>query len=376
MAQASVKTWRAIVAGRGPSESVTGYLLLAVQNEARRVNAGHRAVSSVEDEYLTGLVDEREERASEAREEHDLLDRAFRSLPTDWQRVLGLTIVEERTLSRAAAALGISVSATTSLAHRAREGLRVAYLQQYVDHAAPGCEEAASELGRYARGTLNATARARVDRHIATCADCTRQLDRLARMNTSLRAWLGPVVVGTGVGAGAYLGWGSGAVEAALLLLTRPALLMGVAAAVILGLIAVITTVLTPIPRPFAGAQPTPSTSISATIMTEPTASTGVAPTAASTSDPQPTPSAPRATLAPEPAPSSTPGPTDTQPRPPRRTADPTAGPSASAPVTPPTSGPTTGPAPTLTPSVPGPTPTPSSPREDDTTEFWISIER
>ncbi|KOG86941.1 ECF subfamily RNA polymerase sigma-24 subunit, partial [Streptomyces varsoviensis] len=64
--------------------------------------------------------------------EASLAVQAFRSLPPRWQTVLWHTTVEEESPSEVAPLLGLTANATAVLAHRAREGLKQAYLQAHV----------------------------------------------------------------------------------------------------------------------------------------------------------------------------------------------------------------------------------------------------
>ncbi|MFE0134060.1 RICIN domain-containing protein, partial [Streptomyces sp. NPDC059037] len=121
-------------------------------------------------------------------EEQSLVLRGFRSLPERWQAVLWHTVVEDEPPARAGARLGISASAVTSLAARAREGLREAYLTAHVLSG-----EATAECGHY-RSFLAAAVRRTswrgsrdLARHLSACAKCRRAASELADLNSRLR---------------------------------------------------------------------------------------------------------------------------------------------------------------------------------------------
>lgn len=89
--------------------------------------------------------------------EQSMAVQAFRSLPERYQTVLWHTAVEDESPSEVAPLLGLTANATAVLAHRAREGLKQAYLQAHVSQsltAGGDCARYADRLGAYARGGL------------------------------------------------------------------------------------------------------------------------------------------------------------------------------------------------------------------------------
>lgn len=127
-----VRVLAGIRSGRGPGDDFRSYLFATMRNQHRDVlRRGHpedmasdrpwiledarragRAVDSVLDEYDVDLA------------------AAFATLPERWQRVLRLLVLEDRSVAEVAAELQISSTAVTSLAARARRGLRAAYLHR------------------------------------------------------------------------------------------------------------------------------------------------------------------------------------------------------------------------------------------------------
>ncbi|MHA7962009.1 sigma-70 family RNA polymerase sigma factor [Streptomyces sp. L500] len=234
-------TLQAVRGGAGPDTAVRAYLLTTVRRVAaawgrttRRehlvedfaVFATSSAAASVADEDDTlGLG--ADVRAMQEAEE-SLAVRAFRSLPERWQTVLWHTTVEEESPSEVAPLLGLTANATAVLAHRAREGLRQAYLQAHVSTSLTTggeCARYADRLGAYARGSLRARAERGMRRHLDGCARCRMAAREVADVNSRLRGLLPVAVIGwfaadwslkaaSGLAAGAAGAAGAAAVSA------------------------------------------------------------------------------------------------------------------------------------------------------------------
>ena len=113
---------------------------------------------------------------------------AFRSLPERWRSVLWLTEVEGMAPREAAEQLGLSANGASQLAVRARNGLRERYLQAHLaDAGHADCQDAIAQLGAYAAGTLGPRGAAKVDRHLASCAECQTRLDEVRDVESGLR---------------------------------------------------------------------------------------------------------------------------------------------------------------------------------------------
>jgi RNA polymerase sigma factor (sigma-70 family) len=120
--------------------------------------------------------------------ERGLISAAFQTLPRRWQEVLWLTCVQGHSVEQAAGLMGINQNAVTSLAYRAREGLRRAYLQANLPtHTAPRCAPFSAKLGALLRGALGPALRLRVEQHVAGCGTCNRHLGELNEVNQTLR---------------------------------------------------------------------------------------------------------------------------------------------------------------------------------------------
>lgn len=112
-----------ISAGRGPDDSFRAYLLTAVRHEAGRRGVLGRRYESVAD--LESVAD-----TIEQTEPDDRVREAYGALPERWRRVLWQLEVEGRRPHELADELGLSANAVSALGHRARAGLRSAYLRR------------------------------------------------------------------------------------------------------------------------------------------------------------------------------------------------------------------------------------------------------
>ncbi|WP_398857402.1 sigma-70 family RNA polymerase sigma factor [Streptomyces mobaraensis] len=233
-------TLQAVRRGGGPDTAVRAYLLTTVRRVAAAWTRTARRERLVEDFAVFAVsaagasmdpedtpVDPGADVRAMRQAETSLAVQAFRSLPERWQMVLWHTTVEEESPSQVAPLLGLSPNATAVLAHRAREGLRQAYLQAHVSASltsAGSCAQYADRLGAYARGGLRTRAERGLRKHLSECARCRTAALELADVNTRLRAVLPVALVGwftagasvkavaglaAGAGAGAAAGTGA-----------------------------------------------------------------------------------------------------------------------------------------------------------------------
>ncbi|MEV0319913.1 sigma-70 family RNA polymerase sigma factor [Streptomyces sp. NPDC050658] len=197
VSEAFARTIRVVRSGGGPEAAWRPYLLVVVRRTAADWAASSRrtALSAEFEQWFEEHTDASEGEDGEERvlrlEEHSLVLRGFRSLPERWQAVLWHTVVEDESPARTGARLGISASAVTSLAARAREGLREAYLTAHVQSG-----DATAECGHY-RSLLAAAVRRSgwrgsrdLARHLSACARCRRAATELADLNSRLRTAL------------------------------------------------------------------------------------------------------------------------------------------------------------------------------------------
>jgi len=204
----------ALLGGRGPDTAFRAYLFTTLRNTAfdrtRKDSklqftddvAAHETAQVADDPVVLEL-------------ENTLVAKAFAALPERWQTVLWHTQVEEQSPAEVGVLLGMSANAVTSLAFRAREGLREAYLQAHLaDTAAERCRTTVDRLGGWARGGLSKRERAQVDAHLSECDRCRALAAELAEINTGLRVLLAPLLLG-GAAAG-YLAASSSGVAVPL----------------------------------------------------------------------------------------------------------------------------------------------------------------
>ncbi|MFB8243116.1 sigma-70 family RNA polymerase sigma factor [Kitasatospora purpeofusca] len=201
--EAFVRTLAAVRAGSGPTDSWRPYLLTVVRNTAAAWAASDRRSFPTDD--VQDWADEAEHALSPdqilaASAEHELIVAAFRSLPERWQSVLWHSVVEGLPAEKVAVLLGLSASGVSSLAARAREGLRTAYLTAHLSRAQSAeCRAFSGRLASQVRGSNQRRSKALV-RHLDECPDCRRCDEELRDVNRRLRlaavAFVGPWPVG------------------------------------------------------------------------------------------------------------------------------------------------------------------------------------
>ncbi|MFJ2824661.1 sigma factor [Streptomyces toxytricini] len=200
--EAFLRTLQAVRSGAGPRERWRPYLLAVVRHTASewRAGAGRTLLTpDVEPWCGPGAGGEDPQRRLLECEDRQLVARSFRTLPERWRAVLWHTLVEDDCPHPVPLLLGITPSAVTSLAFRAREGLREAYLRAHLDGAPdPRCRRYAGPLGAAVRrgGAVRAPDLAG---HLASCAHCSRAYAELLDLHAALPAGpAGPAAPGRG----------------------------------------------------------------------------------------------------------------------------------------------------------------------------------
>lgn len=204
------RTLQAVRGGAGPDSAVRAYLLTTVRRVAAAwaktakreqlvedfaVFAVSAAGSSLDGDNLDLGADVRAMQEAE----QSMAVRAFRSLPERYQTVLWHTTIEDESPSEVAPLLGLTANATAVLAHRAREGLKQAYLQAHVSRsltAGGDCARYADRLGAYARGGLRMRAERGLRKHLDACARCRTAALEVADVNQRIGAVLPVAVIG------------------------------------------------------------------------------------------------------------------------------------------------------------------------------------
>ncbi|HUQ54416.1 sigma-70 family RNA polymerase sigma factor [Lentzea sp.] len=199
-AEAFFRMLQAIRRGSGPTDHVRTYLLTV----ARRVAwewSGRRRDVPVEDEELGRRVEPVSDNANR-RVEHNLITRAFSSLPERWRVVLWRVEVEGERPSTVAPHFGLSPNAMSALARRAREGLRAAYLQAHLaaDDGRSSCAAIRAKLGTYTAGGVQGVEERRIGAHLDTCSSCSQLHAELNEVCATLRANAAFLIVPSGLG--------------------------------------------------------------------------------------------------------------------------------------------------------------------------------
>jgi RNA polymerase sigma factor (sigma-70 family) len=194
--EAFAKVYRAIRAGNGPDEALMPYLAATIRNTAATWGTRSREIA-VEDP--TAYVDT-QDMVQPAVERDSVLSTAFLSLPERWREVLWYSEVEGYTAAEIGRALGLSANAAAALTYRAREGLRTAWVQAHLEtiDSDAECRFVTKNLGAYARGSVSAATRQRIERHLERCPSCRALAGDAATVSRRLRAL---VVVGFGTAA-------------------------------------------------------------------------------------------------------------------------------------------------------------------------------
>ncbi|MFI9052656.1 sigma-70 family RNA polymerase sigma factor [Streptomyces sp. NPDC053427] len=204
------RTLQAVRGGAGPDSAVRAYLLTTVRRVAAAWAKTQRREQLVEDFAVfavsaagSSMDDDTLDLGADVQAMHEaeqsMAMQAFRSLPERYQTVLWHTTIEDESPSEVAPLLGLTANATAVLAHRAREGLRQAYLQAHVSQsltAGGDCARYADRLGAYARGGLRMRAERGLRKHLDACARCRTAALEVADVNERIGALLPVAVIG------------------------------------------------------------------------------------------------------------------------------------------------------------------------------------
>jgi RNA polymerase sigma factor (sigma-70 family) len=189
--EAFASIYEAILRGSGPRFGFVPYFRATLRNTAILMTNRNRKEVAVEDIDLA--LQSREDVASPPGGDADYLSasaKAFQTLPERWQTVLFFTVVEGMKPSDAAPLLGLTTTAATQLAYRAREGLRQAWLADIVKPVDPSdeCRWSVAQLGGYARKRNSSRAHVRFQRHLGVCASCSSAADDALQLANTMQA--------------------------------------------------------------------------------------------------------------------------------------------------------------------------------------------
>ncbi|WP_371502231.1 sigma-70 family RNA polymerase sigma factor [Kitasatospora sp. NBC_00374] len=186
-AEAYASTYLSVARGRGPRYAWRAYLMACVRRTAMEwstQSADRILLPEDFDTWAERLADDAEtEGALLAAEETALVARAYRSLPERWQVLLWFFVVEGESAASVAQRMSMTPSGVRSLATRAREGLREAYLRAHVDE---GTEQECRYFTALLAGAVRRPGRRRgreLARHLEECGGCVRVAEEFRRAN-------------------------------------------------------------------------------------------------------------------------------------------------------------------------------------------------
>ncbi|MZD07895.1 hypothetical protein GTW43_22825, partial [Streptomyces sp. SID5785] len=240
VAEAHFKVWRRLSGGH-EIDNVAAYLTTTVRHLAATAGRGAARETPLDPhagvEPAPGVYGGQDpaERASAV----DLLGRVLGQLPERWVKALWLAEAEQQPLETVGRGIGTNSGATAVLLHRAREGMRQAFLRAHPGTPDdPACEAHWDRMPAHVRGAASERQSDRLLAHVDTCDDCRARLALLLRANDRLPALVGPALLvlvlggagkflvpltagaGAGAAAGSGHGAGSGALHGAKHLLT------------------------------------------------------------------------------------------------------------------------------------------------------------
>jgi RNA polymerase sigma factor (sigma-70 family) len=183
----------AIQGGSGPVGVFGPYLISSVSRTVHRMNRrSMRETPVLESEIINDVVPETNTVVSEF--DNTAAREAFRLLPDRWREVVWYLDIEEMEPREAAPMLGLSPNATVALHRRAKDGLRLGYLQQHVAAQGPAeCKDMVAHIPAYVLGTLRKGRQAALEDHLVTCERCAAILLQIQEVG-SLRGAILPAL--------------------------------------------------------------------------------------------------------------------------------------------------------------------------------------
>ncbi|WP_327350750.1 sigma factor [Streptomyces sp. NBC_01304] len=211
VAEAHFRVWRRLSAGH-EIDNVAAYLTRTVRNVASTVgSSAAREIPVATDATSPGgpepvsVAFPGSSADPSARISHvDLLSRVLGQLPERWVKALWLAEAEDQPLDAVGRRIGIGSGATAVLLHRAREGMRQAFLRAHP--GAPQDDACAIHWERMpalVRDAASPRHSEQLRRHMDGCEDCRARFLLLARANSRLGALTGPALLVLVLGGGA-----------------------------------------------------------------------------------------------------------------------------------------------------------------------------
>ncbi|MDT7843725.1 sigma factor [Streptomyces justiciae] len=210
VAEAHFRVWRRLAEGH-EIENVPAYLMTTVRHLASAA-----AGTAVRETPRDPQSDERGEVPAQTRgcadpaeqvSAVDLLVRVLGQLPERWVKALWLAEAEGQPLAAIGPQVGTKDGATAVLLHRAREGMRQAFLRTQTGAPDdPACQVHWARMPAYVRGAATERQSERLLGHVDACDDCRARLAALMSANDRLPALVGPaLLVFVAGGAGKYV---------------------------------------------------------------------------------------------------------------------------------------------------------------------------
>ncbi|HEY3337328.1 MAG TPA: sigma-70 family RNA polymerase sigma factor [Propionicimonas sp.] len=202
-AEAFARVWSALRRGGGPERDFRPYLAAAVRNVALNMRRGVRELPT--EPHLLGDIAEAAGDLEATITQAQVVAAAFATLPKRWRHALWFTEVEGRPVADLATEIGTSGNAASALCVRAREGLKLAWLQAHIGRPplSGECAWVHGHLAGYARGRLTRAQRERAEAHLAGCETCDGTRRRIAFIAAGLEA---SIPFGPGAGRRAHPG--------------------------------------------------------------------------------------------------------------------------------------------------------------------------
>lgn len=199
------KILRAITAGGGPTGAFRSYLYITIKNTAYSWQRSRRELQPL-GEQQEEIADERSVALLDALEGAPSV-YAFNSLPPAWQEVLWYVDIEGMAASEVAVLIGSTPGAVAMRTHRAREGLRQAWIQVQLNTVAEGSDHqwVLERMGTFVRGGLARRDSKRVLAHLDECTRCALVHSEAEQISSRLALVLVPAV--TGLTGTALAGW-------------------------------------------------------------------------------------------------------------------------------------------------------------------------
>uniref|UniRef100_UPI000B0BFEE4 sigma-70 family RNA polymerase sigma factor n=1 Tax=Streptomyces europaeiscabiei TaxID=146819 RepID=UPI000B0BFEE4 len=205
VAEAHFRVWRRLSAGH-EIDNVPAYLTTTVRHLAAAAGAATRETPLDPTAPERAEADVRVADGADPAEQVssvDLLVRVLGQLPERWVRALWLAEAEGQPLETVGQRIGAKQGATAVLLHRAREGMRQAFLREQpgapID---PACQVRWGRMPAYVRGTATSRQSQQLLSHVDACDDCRARLAVLMRTNDRLPALVGPALLVFVVGGG------------------------------------------------------------------------------------------------------------------------------------------------------------------------------